>query len=209
MFKKLNKEIKLQSSKPKPEIIDEFMVKEEKKIEESLSEIAYATYRVAKGYTTETLAQKHGLSEEFIKEQLEKGTKIELKNISDLEEAKRIAMDNLYESPYHYKEMVETESKRIEESRLLYETYLNILEEEKLPPMEEREFGVPEEKKFPLYDKNHVLAAIKFFNWVDAKYEEKLAHQIISKMKEHGLRKSNVGEDNKLSKYIKLSKLPD
>ena len=39
-------------------------------------------------------------------------------------------------------------------------------------------YGVPEEKKFPLDSRQHVMSAIKFFNYVNPKYERQLANRI-------------------------------
>lgn len=66
-------------------------------------------------------------------------------------------------------------------------------------------YGVPELKKFPMPDKKHVKSAIRFFNYVDPKYERELAEAIIEKAKEFGLvfdEDITVGEDNRLKKYL-------
>ena len=88
-----------------------------------------------------------------------------------------------------------------------YKRYQNALKKENLPA--DPEFGVPEENKFPLFDKKHVIAAIRSFNYVKPEHEKALARRIIVKMKEHGLRKSNVGENNKLKEYISKSRLAE
>ena len=64
------------------------------------------------------------------------------------------------------------------------------------------EYGIPEQKKYPLYDKAHVEAAIKLFGHVDAQYEQQLARAILVKMKKYGIPYTSVGEDNKLFKWI-------
>lgn len=64
-------------------------------------------------------------------------------------------------------------------------------------------YGVPEQKKFPMPDAAHVRSAIKFFNYVDPKYERKLAQAIIRRMKEYGIEDVNVGPDNRFGKYYK------
>ena len=67
-------------------------------------------------------------------------------------------------------------------------------------------YGVPELKKFPMPDKKHVKSAIRFFNYVDPKYEKELAEAIIEKAEEFGLDlKSDisVGDENRLKKYLK------
>ena len=66
-------------------------------------------------------------------------------------------------------------------------------------------YGVPELKKFPMPDKKHVKSAIRFFNYVDPKYEKELAEAIIEKAKEFGLDLKNditIGDENMFKKYI-------
>lgn len=71
-------------------------------------------------------------------------------------------------------------------------------------PEEDRKYGIPEQKKFPMPDKQHVISAIKFFNYVTPKYEKQLAKAILARMKEYGMSFDDfgVGEDNRFSKYI-------
>lgn len=71
---------------------------------------------------------------------------------------------------------------------------------------EEKQYGVPEQKKFPLPDADHVKSAIRFFNYVDPKYEKELAEAILEKMEEYGVVEGEditVGEDNRFRKYVK------
>jgi phosphoesterase RecJ-like protein len=72
-----------------------------------------------------------------------------------------------------------------------------------------REYGVPEEKKFPLCDKAHVLSAIRFFNYVKPAHEKELASAIVSKMKAYDISFDSVGEDNRLRKYLPKSALKE
>ena len=58
------------------------------------------------------------------------------------------------------------------------------------------------QKKYPLYDKAHVEAAIKVFGHVDADYEQQLARAIMVKMKKYDIPYSSVGKDNELYKWI-------
>lgn len=82
----------------------------------------------------------------------------------------------------------------------------NALTESRLPKDgSDPEFGVPEEKKFPLFDKHHVESAIKMFGHVNPLYERELARAIISKMKKYNIPFDSVGEENKLFKYIPAS----
>ena len=62
-------------------------------------------------------------------------------------------------------------------------------------------YGIPQQKKFPMPDKNHVLSAIKFFNYVEPKYEKQLAAAIMRKIDEYGMDDVNVGPDNRFLKY--------
>lgn len=66
-------------------------------------------------------------------------------------------------------------------------------------------FGIPQERKYPMQDKQHVKAAIKFFNYVEPKYEEQLANRIIENMKIYNIDVSSIGDKNRLKKYIKES----
>lgn len=66
-------------------------------------------------------------------------------------------------------------------------------------------YGVPELKKFPMPDKDHVKSAIRFFNYVDPKHEKELAEAILEKAEEFGLDLENdisVGDENRFKKYI-------
>lgn len=64
-----------------------------------------------------------------------------------------------------------------------------------------RHYAFPEQRKFPMPDKAHVLSAIKFFNYVDPKDEQRLANAILKRMRELGMSKVNVGESNRFAKY--------
>lgn len=89
-------------------------------------------------------------------------------------------------------EALETESKE----------NINSIQEMARSKMDASEFGVPEQKKFPLTDAKRVKSAIKFFNYVDPQYEEELAMNIRKKAKEFGV-EIRVSKKNKLSKYCK------
>lgn len=89
---------------------------------------------------------------------------------------------------------------------LLIESKLESSERNNLP---DDMFGIPSERKYPLHDKKHVLLAIKFFNYVEDKYEEELASNIISKIKEFNMKEDvHVGENNRFYEYWK-SEFPD
>ena len=69
---------------------------------------------------------------------------------------------------------------------------------------DEKKYGIPELKKYPMPDAKHVRSAIKFFNYVEPKYEKELANAILNRMQEYGMSFDNftVGEDNRFSKYV-------
>lgn len=70
-------------------------------------------------------------------------------------------------------------------------------------------YGIPEQKKFPMPDARHVKSAIRFFNYVDPKYEKELARAILRRMKEYGLTFDDftVGDENRFKKYIPQASL--
>lgn len=72
--------------------------------------------------------------------------------------------------------------------------------------LKDSEFGLPDERKYPLDSKKHVLSAIKFFNYVDSDKEKELAKNInhaIDKFFDSGEKVDiHVGKDNRFSKYF-------
>lgn len=79
----------------------------------------------------------------------------------------------------------------------------NALLHSTLPPEEvkRRHYAFPEQRKFPLTDRAHVLSAIKFFNYVSPKDEKHLANAILKRMRELGMTDVNVGAGNRFGKY--------
>lgn len=65
--------------------------------------------------------------------------------------------------------------------------------------LQDEYFGIPELKKYPMPDKNHVLSAMRYFNKCPKGYEKTLAKNIVKKAKEF-----NVGI-NKTSDYYKIA----
>lgn len=66
------------------------------------------------------------------------------------------------------------------------------------------DYGIPELKKYPMYDKEHVLLAIKFFNYyVGTKYEQELANNINNKIQEHKIldKEIHMTDKNKFKQY--------
>ena len=69
---------------------------------------------------------------------------------------------------------------------------------------DDKKYGIPELKKYPMPDARHVRSAIKFFNYVTPAHEKELARAILKRMKEYGLTFDDftVGEENRFFKYI-------
>ena len=69
---------------------------------------------------------------------------------------------------------------------------------------DKHKYGVPELKKFPMPDKDHVKSAIRFFNYIDPKHEKELADAILERMEEYGMSFDDfgVGDENRFKKYI-------
>ena len=64
------------------------------------------------------------------------------------------------------------------------------------------DFGLPEQRKYPMPDEDHVKSAIRFFNYVDKKDEEELATNILRKIEEYNMKNLNVGDNNRFKKYF-------
>lgn len=76
------------------------------------------------------------------------------------------------------------------------------LSEKERQSLPDSAFGIPEEKKFPMHNKEHVILAIKFFNTAEDKYKKQLAKRIFERMKECNLSINIIGEKNKLRNYL-------
>lgn len=75
------------------------------------------------------------------------------------------------------------------------------LSNEERKKLKDSDFGIPEERKYPLIDKYHVLQAIKYFNKANPKYEAELAKNINKQIKKFEL-KVNVGNNNRFKNYF-------
>lgn len=82
---------------------------------------------------------------------------------------------------------------------------MSYLEEMRRSELPDEVFGIPQERKYPMPDKKHVISAIKLFNHVEPKYEKQLAKKIINKMDEYEIDPNMVGEKNRLKKYLSES----
>ena len=75
--------------------------------------------------------------------------------------------------------------------------YMNETKRSNLP---DSEFGIPEERKFPLDSEEHVRSAIKLFGHADESKKKQLANKISSKAKQYGI---EIPETTQVYKYLK------
>ena len=85
------------------------------------------------------------------------------------------------------------------EKMLLNEDKLTAKERKALP---DSAFGIPSQRRFPIHDRAHLMASVRFFNYVDKEHEAELAHNILRKMKEYNIPTTIISERNRLYKYI-------
>lgn len=83
------------------------------------------------------------------------------------------------------------------------------VQETKRSEIPDNEFGIPQERKYPLDTESHVRSAVKMFNYVEPKYEKQLAKAVIKKMKKFGIKDMKISKENRLYKYINESSLTD
>ena len=69
---------------------------------------------------------------------------------------------------------------------------------------DDKKYGLPKIKKFPMPDASHVRSAIKFFNYVSPTYEKELARAILNRIDEYhiDINDISVGDNNRFKKYI-------
>ncbi len=66
---------------------------------------------------------------------------------------------------------------------------------------QDMKYGLPDKKKYPMPDRDHVMSAIKFFNYVSPGDEKELARNILKRIREYGITGINIGENNRFKKY--------
>ena len=74
--------------------------------------------------------------------------------------------------------------------------------------LKDSDFGIPEERKFPLTDEVHIRMAIRYFHTADDKYKAGLAKRINKKAKSLGM-KISVSKDNPFYEYADKSVLKE
>lgn len=81
---------------------------------------------ISKNMTAKDIAEKHGVSVEDIRKQLEIGVKVEKEHTDDEKKAERIALDHLFEIPNYYDKLDKMEKSALKESNdYSYETIKN------------------------------------------------------------------------------------
>ena len=85
-------------------------------------------------------------------------------------------------------------------SKLIFESELSYFERQRLLPSD---FGVPNKRKYPIHDEDHVRAAVRMFNNCDPDDEKELAEAIIKRMNKFGITDIKVSASNRFRKYYK------
>lgn len=101
-------------------------------------------------------------------------------------------------------------SRMIKQAKDLYNKYYQeaTLTAEQRKNLKDSDYGLPDKKKYPMPDADHVRAAIRFFNHCDKEDEARLAKAIKSKMKKYKV-SADIGKDNRLSNYITEDAMED
>ena len=87
----------------------------------------------------------------------------------------------------------------------LSKKYLYLLESlssKERSKIDTNDFGIPEERKYPLDTKKHVISAIKLFGHCDTKYRKELAGRILRAMERYDIPRSYIGENNTMRNYM-------
>jgi len=82
--------------------------------------------------------------------------------------------------------------------RLIFESSLSYMQRERLLPSE---FGLPNKRKYPMHDEEHVRLALKMFNNADEDEEEELANNIVKKAKYFGITDLKASAANRFRKF--------
>lgn len=82
--------------------------------------------------------------------------------------------------------------------KLIFESSLTYMQRERLLPSE---FGIPNKRKYPMHDEEHVRLALKMFNNADEDEEEELANNIVKKAKYFGITDLKASAANRFRKF--------
>lgn len=67
--------------------------------------------------------------------------------------------------------------------------------------LKDSDFGLPEQRKWPIHDENHVRSAITNFHWCPQENQRELAKNILKAIRKMGLSDMEISEANPFSKY--------
>lgn len=88
--------------------------------------------------------------------------------------------------------------------RKIFTEGLSYSERQRLLPSQ---FGIPNKRKYPIHDEEHVRLAIKMFNSCDADEEKELAENIIKQIKKFGMTDIKVSASNRFRRFYEKSKI--
>lgn len=82
--------------------------------------------------------------------------------------------------------------------KIIFESEISYFDRQNLLPSE---FGVPNKRKYPIHDEEHVKLAIKMFNNCDPSDEKELAENILKKIEAFGITDVKVSASNRFRPY--------
>lgn len=83
--------------------------------------------------------------------------------------------------------------------KLIFENTLSYMQRERLLPSE---FGIPNKRKYPIHDEEHLRLALKMFNNADEDEEEELAKNIVKKAKQFGITNLKASASNRFRRFF-------
>lgn len=87
--------------------------------------------------------------------------------------------------------------------KLIFESEISYFERQNLLPSE---FGIPDKRKYPIHDEDHVRSAVRMFNNCDPSEEKELAENIIKKINKFGITDIKVSAANRFKTYYDAEK---
>ena len=118
---------------------------------------------------------------------------------------KELLKDEIFHEMMKLKDTLELNTFMTESVNSVSSKYLYLLEslstkERNKIPLEK--FGIPEERKYPLDTKKHVISAVRLFGHCEPKYQKELADNIFKAMDKYHISKDMIGKKSKLYRYL-------
>ena len=118
---------------------------------------------------------------------------------------KELLKNEIFHEMMDLKDTLELNTIIMESSDTVSSKYLYLLEslstkERNKIPLEK--FGIPEERKYPLDTKKHVISAVRLFGHCEPKYQKELANNIFKAMDKYHISKDMIGKKSKLYRYL-------